>query len=469
MNRDKDYFFCGIGGSGMLPLACIVRARGSEVSGSDRALDQGRTADKFAFLRAHGIKLFPQDGSGLTSADQLLVTSAAVEESVPDVEAARRLGAEQITRPQLLARLFNAAPIGIGVAGTSGKSTVTGMIGWILHRAGLEPTVMNGAVMKNFVTPDTPFASALVGGSEIFVSEVDESDGSIALYRPAIAVLNNISLDHKTMDELRALFADYIARARTAVLNLDDCETARLAETLPADKMLTYGFGDERAGLFGRNIVEEPLAIGFDVTDRATGETLPVRLAVPGRHNALNALAALSAARACGVELRRAIEMLAGFKGLRRRFDVVGTAAGITMIDDFGHNPDKIAATLATLHAFPGRLLLMFQPHGYGPLAKMGDELIASFTNNLAEADILIMPDPAYFGGTVSRDVGSDAIAAGIRARGRNALHIPDRAACGDKLVELARPGDRIVVMGARDDSLSQFAADVLARIGATT
>src|SRR3712207_363338 len=225
MNRAKSYFFCGIGGSGMLPLASIVRGLGHDVAGSDRSLDQGRVADKFAFLEAQGIRLFAQDGSGLTSADQILVTSAAIEETVPDVQAARRLGAAHLTRPQLLAELFNDARTGIAVGGTSGKSTVTGMIGWILNEAGLRPTVMNGAVMKNFVTADTPFASALVGSGEIFVSEVDESDGSIALYRPSIAILNNITLDHKSLDELRHLFRDFALKAETVVLNLDDDET----------------------------------------------------------------------------------------------------------------------------------------------------------------------------------------------------------------------------------------------------
>lgn len=466
MDRNSSYFFCGIGGSGMLPLACIVRAQGAEVAGSDRSLDQGRTGEKFDFLRAQGIALFPQDGSGVTSADQLLVTSAAVEETVPDVQAARRVGAEQITRPQLLARLFNAAPLSIGVAGTSGKSTVTGMIGWILHKAGRDPTVMNGAVMKNFVTPETPFASALAGRGGTFVSEVDESDGSIALYHPKIAVLNNITLDHKSIEELRALFLEYVGRSATAVLNLDDPETVLLAEKLPAGGALTYSFTDSRARLFGGSVIESPLAIAFEVTDGQAGATIPVHLAVPGRHNAANALAALGAALACGIDLREAAEALAGFQGLRRRFDVVGTARDITVIDDFGHNPDKIGATLATLHSFPGRLLLMFQPHGFGPLKKMKQELIESFAQNLAAEDVLLMPDPAYFGGTVDREVGSDAIVAGIAERGGKALHIPDRAECADRLVELARRGDRIVIMGARDDTLSVLARDVLARIG---
>jgi UDP-N-acetylmuramate--alanine ligase len=163
MHPQKSYFFCGVGGSGMLPLALIAQARGAEVEGSDRSLDQGRTAAKFDFLRARGVGLHAQDGSGITSSDQVLVTSAAVEETVPDVQAARRLGARLMTRAELLAEMFNAAGTSVGVAGTSGKSTTTGMIGWILHRAGRDPTVMNGAVMAPFVTPDVPFASAVVG------------------------------------------------------------------------------------------------------------------------------------------------------------------------------------------------------------------------------------------------------------------------------------------------------------------
>lgn len=158
MSQAKSYFMSGIGGSGMLPLALILRARGYEVAGSDRSLDQGRLGAKFEYLKAQGIALFPQDGSGIVSPDQILVRSAAVEDTVGDVVAAKRVGATDLKRPQLLAELFNAAPVRIGVAGTSGKSTTTAMIAWLLHRAGRDPTVMNGAVMKNFVTPDALFA-----------------------------------------------------------------------------------------------------------------------------------------------------------------------------------------------------------------------------------------------------------------------------------------------------------------------
>src|SRR4029453_16291310 len=150
----------------------------------------------------------PQNRSGVTGDSQILVTPTAVEETVPDVQAARRIGAAVITRARLLAELFNSATLGVGVAGTSGKSTTVGMLGWILHRGGKNPTIMNGADMKNFIDAGSPFASARIGEGKVFVSELDESDGSIAFFKPRIAVVNNISLDHKSLDELRAIFRD---------------------------------------------------------------------------------------------------------------------------------------------------------------------------------------------------------------------------------------------------------------------
>jgi UDP-N-acetylmuramate--alanine ligase len=463
MIEGKEFFFCGVGGSGMAPLALLVLARGGRVAGSDRAFDQGRTPEKFAFLRGRGVELHPQDGSGVRESHSLVV-SAAVEETIPDVQAARRLGAPILTRAQLLAELFNAAKLRIGVGGTSGKSTTTGMIGWILHALGCQPTVMNGADMKNFMTADAPFASALAGGGDAFVSELDESDGSIALFQPRIAVVSNVSLDHKSMAELRQLFGDFAAKAETAVLNVDNEETAALAASLPADKVVTYGLAAD-ADLMARNVAPRPDGMSFEIVERHSGAIAPVEIGTPGRHNVSNALAALATVRAAGADLAKAAAALAGFKGIRRRMDVIGTRAGVTVIDDFGHNPDKIAATLDTLHAFPGRLLVMFQPHGYGPLRLMRDAFVETFVTKLAADDVLLMPEPVYFGGTVDRSVGSREIVEPIAARGRHAEALPDRSACGDRLVELARRGDRIVVMGARDDTLSTFAAGLLDRM----
>ena len=463
MGDSKSYFFVGIGGSGMMPLAMILAGHGAKVAGSDRSLDQAKLPAKFDFLRARGVALFPQDGSGITSPDQIVVASAAVEPTVPDMVAAERVGALRTSRAELLSQLFNAAPFSIGVAGTSGKSTVTGMIGWILHAAGRDPTVMNGAVMKNFATPDAPFASSLVGEGDAFVSEVDESDGSIANYWPRVAVLNNVSLDHKSMDELRVLFRDFIAKAGTAVINLDNGEGAALAMTLPSDRVL--GFGIEReASLVARNLEEGRFGIAFDLVENG-GAPVRVALKVPGRHNVSNALAAIGAARAAKLSLREAAAAIEGFTGLRRRFELVGEKGGVAVIDDFGHNPDKIAATLDTLHAFPGRLLLLFQPHGYGPLKVMRRELVAMFADKLGADDLLVLPDPVYQGGTVAREVTSADIVADVAATGRHVLHIPDRDTAAAHLVAQARAGDRIVVMGARDDTLSQLAQGMLDKV----
>jgi UDP-N-acetylmuramate--alanine ligase len=324
---------------------------------------------------------------------------------------------------------------------------------------------MNGADMKNFVAADAPFASARIGKGGVFVSEVDESDGSIAFFAPRVAVVNNISLDHKSLDELRKLFRDFVAKAETVVLNLDNAETATLAAGLKSGDVITYSLHAVQADLVASGPVPSPTGIAFQVKARDSGETVAVELKVPGLHNIANALAALSVARACGVALKEAAAHLGEFSGIRRRLEVVGTANRITVIDDFAHNPDKIAATLETMHAFPGRLLLMFQPHGYGPLRLMRNALVDCFASGMRDDDVLVIPEPVYFGGTADRSVGSGEIVCDIERRGRKAFAFPDRSSCRDALVELARPGDRIVVMGARDDSLTQFAQELLRRL----
>ena len=447
----------------MLPLALILRGLGAEVAGSDRSRDQGRTPEKFAWLESLGFMLFPQDGSGITSPAQVLVASAAVEDTVPEMIRAKTLGCPRMSRAELLARLFNAAPTGIAIGGTSGKSTVTGMIGWIMTELGRDPTIMNGAVMKNFVSPDAPFASARLGGGELFVSEVDESDGSIALYQPKVAVLLNVSLDHKSMEELRDLFGDFIARANVAAINIDDAEVAALAPQAKA--LVTFGIesADAMIGVVPGSIIDGPSAISARVIDRRDGSTCPLALNLPGRHNLANALAAIAAVCATGEPFVRPVGALETFAGLARRFDVIGTSpGGVTVIDDFGHNPEKCAATLNTLKAHSGRIIAFFQPHGYGPLRQMGRELAETFAGLLGPDDITILCDPVYLGGTVDRSEGSERIVRLIAAAGGRAEYIPSRDDCAKRIVALARPSDRVVIMGARDDTLTTFAQGIL-------
>lgn len=449
----------------MLPLALILKGKGYEVEGSDRALDQGRLGEKFDFLRSRGVRLHPQDGSGITRSSQVLVTSAAVENTIPDVAAAAKLGLQMVRRAELLAELFNTTKTSVAIGGTSGKSTTTGMAGWILHDTGMHPTVMNGAVMKNFADTTNAYASSVVGDGQSIVSEVDESDGSIALYNSGIAVVTNISLDHKPLSELRTLFGDFVSRSGAAIVNLDNPDAYAIRDR--AKIAQTFSIVDPRADYYASDIVPAATATTFRVHQRSDKTITPCRIQMPGHHNVANALAAIATAIAAGIPAQKAIESLSRFTGIKRRFDVVGSAGGITVVDDFAHNPDKISATFNTLHEFPGRVIVIFQPHGYGPLRLMGKELISTFSRVLASEDVLIMPDPAYYGGTTNREVTSSDIIKGVAATGKTAVYEPKRTDCVSLVSQMARPGDRIVVMGARDDTLSEFAQSILVNLSA--
>ncbi len=266
------------------------------------------------------------------------------------------------------------------------------------------------------------------------------------------------------MDELRGLFGKFLGAARKAVVNLDDPEARAIADQLDPSKLIGFGFDSHGAALAARGLELTPDGSHFTVD--VDGQRHEVSLAVPGRHNAMNALAALGAIHALGLPLAEAVAALARFSGLKRRLETVGTAGSVTVIDDFGHNPDKIAATLATLTAQPGRLLIMFQPHGYGPIAKMGDELARTFAEGLRDGDQLFFPDPVYQGGTVDQSRGSEWLANAVRGAGGLATHLAKRSAIGTALLAEARRGDRIAILGARDDTLSEFAAELLAELG---
>lgn len=453
------YFFCGIGGSGMSALAAIMQGRGCAVQGSDRSNDQGQTPEKFSALERSGMKLFPQDGSGITNDLTGLVVSTAVENAIPDVKAAQDLGVPIIKRAELLARLFNESPVSISVAGTSGKSTVTGMLATILTACGKDPTVMNGGVMTNFLN-EGALGNVRLGGGEIFLAETDESDGSIALYNPSIAILNNIALDHKSLDELDTLFGDFLSRTATAaILNRDDARVMKLASRARAP-VLDFSLKDSDAKFFASDLI--PAQEGISFTLHHDGKTYGANLKVPGAHNVANALAALAAATALEIPLADSITALESFTGIRRRLELVGSKNGITVIDDFAHNPDKIRASLETLRAFEGRLIVMFQPHGFGPLKMMGKEIAETFAMNLAPGDILFMPEAYYAGGTVDRSVTAKDVVGWV---GGNSKWFETRAEIAPAILALAKSGDRIIIMGARDDTLTVFAKEILAKL----
>lgn len=420
----------------MSALAAALLARGHKVSGSDRNHDKGLFSGLYDKLQKMGVKLYPQDGSGLQHETDFLVISSAVEPRIPDVEAAREQGISVIKRAELLAEIVNEGK-GIAVGGTSGKSTVTGMIGYLLDRMQLSPTVVNGAVMLDFQDQESSLGNAVIGQGDYIVYEADESDGSIALYNPAVAVLNNVSEDHKSLDDLRILFRDFVKRASAgAVLNLDCPEVKKLVKLVP--QSVTYSLHDHTADV--------------------CGDEVDLNLQVPGRHNRSNALAALACCRLLGLAVEEATGHLASFKGIKSRLEKVGTANGVTVIDDFAHNPDKIRASLEALKEEPGRLIVMYQPHGYAPTKMHKDELVEVFTSLLDDEDALLLTEIFYAGGTADQTISSKEIVDEIVRHGGNAMYFENKDAARAHMQDHARPGDRIVIMGARDDSLREMA-----------
>jgi UDP-N-acetylmuramate--alanine ligase len=311
------------------------------------------------------------------------------------------------------------------------------------------------------VRPDFPLASAVKGNGQIFVGETDESDGSIALWQPNIAVLNNIQQEHLPIEQLRQLFGDFIKKAHLAVTNLDNEETSVLARApQPGQTILTFSLKDKTATYFAHTIVHTQNGVTFKVD--VDGATHSAILNVPGEHNIANALSALAATSRL-VPTAQAAQHLGTFTGMKRRLDVIGTANGITVLDDISQNPVNIMSNMRALHMHPGRLLLLFQPHGYGVNNRDRQWFIDGLTESLRADDILYMTDPLYLGGTVNPKYRtSDVVTDPIIANGRNAVYRPTRDECLTEILKIVQPGDRIVVMGARDDSLHQFAHGIL-------
>lgn len=446
-------FFSGIGGSGMSALAILLAARGVAVAGSDRSRDRGQLPGLYAALEGRGIRLFPQDGSGVATGVERLVVSTAIEETNPDVRAAQEGGIPIVHRAELLAEIFHGGR-GVAVGGTSGKSTVAGMIGWIATCAGLDPTIVDGGRMKNFLPGLYP-GNARPGAGEWVVIEADESDGTIRNYRPEIAVVTNISKDHKTIDELMPLFQGFLdATAGACVLNAD-CPNSRALR--PRGRALSFGL-EADADLRPDRIIEEGMSTRFLLAGAEWA------IPLPGRHNAANALAALAAARLMGIEDGVSRDALERFAGIGRRFDRVGSAGGIDVVDDFAHNPDKIRATLAA-SAWGRRRLLVFQPHGYGPTRFLLDDLIAAFAAGMTPEDRLFVTEIYYAGGTATKDVSGADIARGVAAAGRAAAFLPSRAEILQAIGAEAQFGDLIIVMGARDDTLTDFCEEIIAQL----
>jgi UDP-N-acetylmuramate--alanine ligase len=447
----KRYYFVGIGGSGMNPLAQILRQRGNWVGGSDRSFDRGTNAALFDKLQSLGIRLFPQDGSGINADLDFLVVSTAIEAQNREFEQARAFSIPIMHRAELLAELFNAG-FGIAIAGTSGKTTVTAMTASVLDAAGKDPTVVNGGISKQYESASA-IGNAKCGLSGIVLIETDESDGSIVKFRPRIGVITNITKDHKELSELRQLFKTFAANTADAlIVNADDREL----QGLGLSGAISFGTGAESR--FPITDVRQ----GKDGTDFHV-QGAAFHLSAPGLHNVYNGAAAIAVGMVLGLPVPALQEGIRSFAGTRRRLDIVGRKNNITVIDDFAHNPDKISSSITALKTMGERLIIIFQPHGYGPTRFLLTELAASFSMSLAASDNLFFLPIYDAGGTADRSISSAALAAKIS--GPKVSCAKDRKEVVEQVARMARAGDVVAIMGARDDTLSAFAKEIAAAI----
>jgi len=445
------FHYAGLGGSGMSALAQFQAMKGGTVSGSDRAFDNGERTELRRQLEALGIKVLPQDGSGIGPDCAALAVSTAVEEQVLDFATARAKGIPIIHRSEMLAHFIEMNRT-IAVSGTSGKSTVTAMIFEILRGCGRDPSVITGGELR-LLQAQGLVGNAYAGGSDLLVVEADESDGSLVRYAPAVGVILNLQRDHKEMSEVASMFAVLRARAREALVVGDDDNLDALS-----GGALRFGFSP-KADIRGEDILLGGGGSRFRVGD------VRFSLPVPGKHNVANALAAIAACHAIAVPLAEMTEPLSRFEGVGRRFQNIGMARGVEVVDDFAHNADKIAAAIRTAHLRGSRVLAVYQPHGYGPTRFLRQDFVNTFAWELAAEDRLWLLEIFYAGGTATRDFSAADIVEEIADRGVKAEFAPSREWLVARIATEAKAGDLVLIMGARDPSLTQFARDILAAL----
>ena len=451
----KKVSFCGISGSGMSAIAQVLKHSGYEVRGTDRNFDLGRDLENKKALERIGIKIFPQDGSAVTDDLDYVCASTAVEDSIADIKAAKEKGVPIRLRPEVLAEIFHSYKYPVAVGGTSGKTTTTAMVGYILDKSGKNPCMVNGGLLRNYEN-NSGIPNIIYNHGDICVVEADESNGSIDLYNPYVSVITNISRDHKTLDELQVLFQKLADRTKYGVVVNDDYDLC--SSIAYSGERRTFSIKNPKADFYAGAIT--PLKDG--VSYNFCGKTFKLKLI--GEFNVANALAAISACSLLGVDKFKAAEILETFLGTHRRLELIGRKKQITVIDDFAHNPDKVKASVSALRQYEGRLIVVFQPHGFGPMRQVGKEIMQNFASGLTKEDILIMPEIFFVGGTVTKDISSADLINHAKSFGmKNAYFVDDKQAAANLVLQKAKAGDRIVVMGARDNSLTDLCRQILA------
>lgn len=416
----RTIHFIGIGGVGMNGLAQLAALANYSVTGSDRAYNPD--SELFHALEHLGIRIFPQDGSGISEETAQVVYSSAIESDNPDIQQSRRLGIPLLHRAEFLKELIGDDEL-IAVAGTAGKTTTTGLLGWIFHCMGKDPSVYNGAAVLNWKTAGT-LGNVRKGTSNLWIIEADESDKSFLNFHPTHTIITNISKDHYELDELHAMFDQFQSQTSG--------NTIRGQSSSDSCFML---------------------------------QGVEFRVPMLGKHNLENALCAVRLCAELGFDLKRVRDAVAQFKGIERRLEIAGTKGGVTVIDDYAHNAAKIAAALSAVAESHGRVHAYWRPHGFTPLHQGLEDLAGVFSTHWKRHGGSISILPVYYaGGTVAKKTTSADLVARLNSAGVPAKLVEDYEALQHRLEHHAASGDAILGMGARDPELPIFAKRLVAK-----
>ena len=447
-------FFIGIAGTGMSAIAQYLQGIGKEVSGSDRFFKPGEPNETKEKLEAEGIGCFVQDGSGIHAGTDLVVVSTAVEDTVEEVQKARQMNIPIIRRSELLAIIASSKKT-IAVGGTSGKSTTSAMLFDILEYAGLQPSIISGAGLISIIR-EGRIGNAKVGKGEWLVIEADESDGSIVQYKPEIGLVLNVDKDHKEIDVLMEVFTRFRENSRRFIVN----QSHPLARQLSQDSSCDFSINEIPAGYQAKDFIQLGMSISFRIQE------IPFHLQLAGRHNMENAVAAATVAAETGVSLQTSAQALAKYEGIYRRHQLLGKKNGVYLIDDYAHNPVKCAAAIEACQPIANKVIAWFQPHGYGPTKFLRTDFVKEIAQVLRDEDEIWMSEIFYAGGTATKDISSGDLINDLQALGKKAFFVEDR----NKLLQAVRPHFThdcvLLLMGARDPSLEQFAKNTWAALG---
>ena len=449
----RPVHFMGIAGAGMSGLALLARQQGVTITGCDN--DPSGAAD----LAALGVEIWRGHDPGHVVGARALVVTAAVPGDHPELERARALGVPVVRRADALSQAVAGGTV-VAVAGTHGKTTTTVMVTEALAAAGRDPTGLAGGRVARWG------GNARVGGGDLYVVEADEFDRAFLSLAPNVAVVNNVEADHLecyggTVAALEDAFVEFAGRARRAIVGTDDAGAARVAARL-AVPVWRVGLGESAAAdvrIADPELRERGSTARIELPG---GRTLALRLQVPGLHNVRNAAAALAVVHELGADLERALAALAEFGGVGRRFERVGEARGVTVVDDYAHHPTEVAATLAAARqAFPRRrVVAVFQPHLFSRTALHGEALGRA----LAAADVVVVA-PIY----AAREqplagVSAELVARGAARAGATTIAVRERAGVTERVVETVRAGDVVFTLGAGD--ITRVGPELIERLG---